>query len=149
MLIESTRLGVLDVDDARIITFEEGLLGFPDARRFVLIQTSPEPVFYWLQSVEFADLAFVVCDPVMFAPEYQVSIRRDDLATLGLQDLGESQVLTIVNRVNGDLTTNLLGPLVVSTRSMRGRQLVLSDKRYSTRHRLLSIGDTELCSRTA
>jgi flagellar assembly factor FliW len=149
MLIESTRLGVLEVDESRIITFEDGLLGFPEARRFALIQTSPDPVFFWLQSLEFANLAFVVCDPVAFVPDFQASIRRDDAETIGLEDLSEGQVLVIVNRVNGDLTANLLGPLVISTRTLRARQLVLSDKRFSTRHRLVPVGDTQLAARTA
>ncbi len=149
MLIESTRLGVLEVDDSRIITFEDGLLGFPEARRFALIQTSPDPIFFWLQSLEFTNLAFLVCDPVTFVPDYQAGIRRDDAEAIGLEDMSEGQVLTIVNRVNGDLTANLLGPLVISARTLRARQLVLSDKRYGTRHRLVEMGNTQLAAQTA
>ncbi|MCK4340502.1 MAG: flagellar assembly protein FliW [Phycisphaerae bacterium] len=47
------------------------------------------------------------------------------------------QILVIVNKVNGDLTANLLGPIVIGAHSLCAKQLVLSDKRYSTRHRLL------------
>ncbi len=138
MVIETTRFGPVDIDERRIMTFAGGLPGFPQARRFVLLQTSPEPVFYWLQSLEHPNLAFVVCDPVLFVPDYEVPVRKDDLATLELSDPGEAQVLVICNRVNGDITANLLGPLVISTRTMQARQLVLSDKRYSTRHRLIA-----------
>lgn len=149
MLIETTRLGPVDIDESRIMTFEDGLLGFPDARRFALIQTSTDPVFFWMQSLEHPDLAFVVCDPQTFVPEYEVPIRRDDAESIGLHDLGDSQVLVIVNKVNGDLTANLMGPLVVATRTLQGRQLVLSDKRYSTRHRLLSDSATDAAVKSA
>ncbi len=137
MLIETSRFGPLEVDESRIITFKEGLLGFPNHHRFALIQASPDPVFFWMQSVDDPHLAFVVCDPRTFVEDYQVPVRKDDVQGLGLQDLSDSQVLVIVNKVNGDLTANLLGPVVVGAHSLCAKQLVLSDKRYSTRHRLM------------
>jgi flagellar assembly factor FliW len=149
MLIETTRFGPIEVDDTRILDFEEGILGFPTHHRFALIQTSPDPVFFWLQSVEDPHVAFVVCDPLTFVPDYQVPVRRDDMATLGLQALEDAQVLVIVNKVNGDLTGNLLGPLVVGSETLRAKQLVLSDKRYSTRHRLLRAEAIQAIAKTA
>ncbi len=138
MLIQTRRFGPLEVEDERILTFKDGLLGFPQHRRFALIQTSPDPVFYWLQSVDDADLAFVVCDPLTFVPDYQVPVRKDDVEALGVEDLSDAQVLVIVNKIAGELTANLLGPLLIGAHTLRGRQLVLSDKRYGTRHRLVS-----------
>lgn len=131
------------------MTFQEGLLGFPQQRRFALLQTSPEPVFFWMQSLDDPALAFVVCDPLAFVPDYQVPVRRDDVATLQLDDLADCQVLVIVNKVNGELTGNLLGPLVVGARSLRAKQLVLSDKRYGTRHRLVAADAVPAVARSA
>jgi flagellar assembly factor FliW len=39
--------------------------------------------------------------------------------------------------VDGFLTANLQGPIVVGATSLLARQLVLSDRRYTTRHRLM------------
>lgn len=136
MLIRTNRFGMVDVDAERIIEFEGGILGFPEQRRYALIQTNDDPVFFWLQAVDEPSLAFVVCDPHAFVPDYQAPIRRDDVAQLGIDDLGDAQVLVIVNKVQGGLAVNLLGPLVVGASSRRGKQLVLSSKRYSTRHPL-------------
>ena len=149
MLIQTTRFGPIDVDDGKIMTFQDGLLGFPKHRRFALIQTSPDPAFFWMQAVEDPDLAFVVCDPLLFVPDYQVPIRKDDVAALRLHDLNDCQVLVIVNKVNGDLTANLLGPLVIGAHSLLGKQLVLSDKRYGTRHRLMSGAAVQALAKTA
>jgi len=140
MLIETTRFGKLEVDDERIITFPEGILGFPGLQRYALIQTGPDPVFFWLQSVEEPGLAFVVCDPRAFVPDYTVPIRADDLRALDLSDVGDSQVLVIVNKVDNCLTANLLGPLVVGAHSLVAKQMVLSERRYGTRHPLLKVG---------
>lgn len=149
MLIQTTRFGPIEVDDSKIMTFQDGLLGFPRHRRFALIQTSEDPVFFWMQSADDPELAFVVCDPLDFVPDYQVPVRKDDLDTLKLRDLSDCQVLVIVNKVDGDLTANLLGPLVVGAHSLRAKQLVLSDKRYSTRHCLMSADATEAAAKTA
>jgi len=139
----------MEIDEGKIITFEHGLLGFPGQRRFALIQTSEDPIFFWLQSVEEPDLAFVVCDPLAFVPDYQVPVRKDDVDNLGLLDLGDCQVLVIVNKVNGELTGNLLGPIIVGTHSLRAKQTVLSDKRFGTRHRLTPADAAKTVARTA
>ena len=60
MLIETSRFGQVEVDGARLIRFPAGVLGFPDDHRYALIQTGEGSAFYWLQSVDRADLAFVV-----------------------------------------------------------------------------------------
>src|SRR5687768_17772104 len=80
--IQSTRFGTLVVDDGRIINFPNGLLGFPDHKRFALIQTGEENYFFWLQSVDEPNLAFVVTDPSIFFKGYEVPLRdetRQDL----------------------------------------------------------------------
>ena len=149
MLIESTRFGQVDIDGSKIITLPDGMLGFPKHRRFALVQTAADPVFFWLQSVDDPALAFVVCDPLAFVPDYSVPIRADDVETLGLEDLSDCQVLVIVNKVDGALTANLLGPLVVGAHSLIGKQLVLSDKRYGTRHKLMRTEAQQAVSKTA
>lgn len=137
MLIETVRFGVIDIDDARIIEFRDGVLGFPKHKRFALVQTSTDPVFFWLQSVDDPQLAFVVCDPLAFVSDYHCPIKDDDRAALNMRDERDCQMLIIVNKVDGQLTGNLLGPLVIGASSLIGRQMVLSDKRYTTRHRLM------------
>ncbi|MEP0848229.1 MAG: flagellar assembly protein FliW [Phycisphaerae bacterium] len=148
MLIESSRFGRVEIDEDRIIRFREGVLGFPGHRNFALIQTSPDPVFFWLQSVDDPALAFVVCDPLAFVPEYRVPVRADDVRALEMRDLADCQVLVIVNKVDGELTANLLGPLVIGATSLLGRQFVLSERRYSTRHRL-ALAPAPAAARTA
>jgi flagellar assembly factor FliW len=149
MLIETMRFGSIEVDEGKLITFPDGVLGFPKHHRFALLQTSPDPALFWLQSVEDPDLAFVVCDPLLFVPDYQVPIRKDDLESLGLHEASEGQVLVIVNKVGTALTGNLLGPLVVNPLTLTARQLVLSDKRYSTRHPLRRAGAPQTLAKTA
>ena len=149
MLIETTRFGKMEIDGSRVITFKDGPLGFPEHRRFALIQAANETIFLWMQSLDDPALAFLVCDPLVFVPDYQAQIRSDDVETLELQDLTDCRVLVIANKVDGYLTANLLGPLVIGAHSLLAKQLVLSDKRYGTRHRLVRVDASAAVSKTA
>ncbi|MCL4209483.1 MAG: flagellar assembly protein FliW [Phycisphaeraceae bacterium] len=139
MNVQTTRFGVVEVDDARIITFPAGLLGFASYTRFVLLQPDDDAVFFWLQSLDAPELAFVVTDPGAWVEQYQVPIRRDQMGELGLDRLEDAQVLVIVNKRDHVLTANLQGPLVINLRTMTGQQLVLAEKRWTTRHAILEL----------
>lgn len=149
MLIETSRFGQLEVDPDRLITFPSGLLGFGLQKEYALIQTGEGSGFYWLQSVAKPDLAFVVCDPRLFVADYQVPIKLDDLESIELGNADNGQVFVIVNKIGDLLTGNLQGPLVVNTENRRGKQLVLSDKRFSTRHPLMRVAKPQAVAKTA
>lgn len=148
MIIETSRFGQLEVDEKRFIVFQEGILGFPRQTEYALVQTGEGSGFYWLQAVKTADLAFVVCDPRLFVPDYQVPVKVEDLANINLSDANEAQVFVIVNKVGDLLTGNFQGPLVVNVENRLARQLVLSDKRYSTRHPLMRVPKQAAMSKT-
>ena len=139
MRVHTSRFGSVEVDQDRVITFTRGILGFPKYRQYVLIQPEPEATFYWLQSVEAADLAFVVTDPLLFVPDYQVPLREETRQDLSLNDLSEASILVIVNKVGDLLTANLQGPLVIHATSRAAAQIVISEKKYQTRHPILQL----------
>src|SRR4051812_7332901 len=139
MDIESTRFGKLSVDDERVIDFPKGLLGFPNHMRFALIQTGEENYFFWLQSVDEPNLAFVVTDPSIFFKDYEVPIREETQADLELTNIDYAQVFVICNKVDEWLTGNLLGPIVVNAANRQAQQVVLTEKKWTTRQPLLRL----------
>ena len=140
MIVNTSRFGQVEVDDSRVITFTKGLLGFPRYKRYVLIQPGEDSYFWWLQSIETPDLAFVVTDPSLFVSTYKVPIRPEQMQELGLDSIDDAQVFVIVNKRDGVLTGNLQGPLVVHVHNRIGEQLVLSDRRFTTRVPLIELG---------
>lgn len=139
MEILSSRFGRLSVDDDRIINFPGGLLGFPEHRQFALIQTSQENYFFWLQSVEDSTLAFVVTDPSIFFKDYEVPLREETRDELAISDAGTVQSFVICNKVGEWLTGNLLGPIVVNAENRLAQQVVLTEKKWTTRQPLLKL----------
>lgn len=139
MIANTTRFGQVQIDDRRVVTFPAGLLGFASYKRYALLQPEEDSYFYWLQSVEAPGLAFVVTDPRWFVPTYKVPFKREQMVELGLTTLSEAEVYVIVNKYNNVLTGNLQGPLVINVSKRIGQQLVLSDRRYTTRAPLIEI----------
>jgi flagellar assembly factor FliW len=130
----------MNVDDDRIMTFPNGLLGFPSFNRYALIQTGQENYFFWLQSVDEPNLAFVVADPHVFFKDYNVPIREEMAQELKLTDPAHLQVFVICNKVGEWLTGNLLGPIAVNAENCLAQQVVLTEKKWTTRQPLIRLG---------
>jgi len=139
MEIETTRFGQMTVDDDRLISLPKGLLGFPNHTRFALIQTGQENYFFWLQSVDEPNLAFVVTDPSIFFKDYEVPVREETATDIELTDPQALQVFVICNKVDEWLTGNLLGPIVVNAQNRLAQQVVLTEKKWTTRQPLLKL----------
>ncbi len=138
MEVRTTRFGTVEIAEDRVINFPKGLLGFSEKKQYCLLQPGDDACFFWLQCVDEPGLAFVVTDPAMFVPDYSVPIRGEQMESLELSSLDDAQVFVIVNKVENTLTGNLQGPLVINTLTRNGEQFVLAEKRWTTRHELIT-----------
>lgn len=141
MNVHTTRFGTVDLDEKRIITFPAGLLGFSSYKSFALLQPDDDGVFFWLQSLDSPELAFVVTDPTLWVKDYEASIRREQMEELCLSKLDQAQVFVIVNKYGQSLTANMQGPLVINLTNHKAMQLVLAEKRWTTRHEIVQIAE--------
>lgn len=139
MEVRTTRFGVLNIAENRTIEFPKGLLGFSQYTKYCLLEPGEDSAFFWLQCLEEPSLAFVVTDPSLFVPEFSVPIRPEQMVELKLGRLEDAQVFVIVNKINETLTGNLQGPLVINTLTRAGEQMVLAEKRWTTRHPLVNV----------
>lgn len=139
MDVKTTRFGVITIPEDRVITFPKGLLGFAGQKQYCLLEPGNDSAFFWLQSVDEPSLAFVVTDPALFFKDYTVPIKQDQMDDLKLDKVEDAQVFVIVNKVDETLTGNLQGPLVVNTLTREGEQIVLADRRWTTRHTLVKV----------
>ena len=121
-------------DNTTILTFDDGIPGFPDHTRFVLVNFVDEGVFQMLQSVDDPDIAMVVANPWTFFPDYEPELTELDQEGLEIQTAEDAIVFCPVSVGDGGvLFMNLLGPFVVNAKSYRGRQVVLMDGRHTVR----------------
>lgn len=137
--IQTKAYGPLDVDERQILRFPDGLLGFEKFKDYALLDAAQKPFFY-LQSLEVSELAFVLIDPFLFRPDYSVDADDALLSSVGIERPEDALVLAIVT-VPADgspITANLMGPLIVDRASRRGVQAVMTDPRWQTKHDVLA-----------
>ena len=137
----SSRFGAFDIDNESVLTFPSGLLGFPESRRYVILDHDTEAPFKWLQSLDEPALAFVIIDPDLLLADYHIQVPDDALAEVQgneESDLATAVILTIPSDDPGRMTANLRGPLLMNQRTKLCKQLVLSDE-FPTRHPLFPV----------
>ena len=74
MKITTTRFGTVQIRENSIIKMPFGMLGFPDKKKFVILQHKDNSPFFWYQSVDDPKLAFVITNPFIFKPDYQIDL---------------------------------------------------------------------------
>jgi flagellar assembly factor FliW len=130
--------GVIEVDERQKITFSQGLLGFEAYKEYVLLDAKRQP-FYWLQSVDEENIAFILLNPFLFRPDYEVNINNETLLEIGLSDPGNALILAILTiPQEGLMTANLQGPLVINRDTRFGMQAILSDPRWKIKHDVMA-----------
>ena len=140
--IESQALGRLTVSTDHIITFASGLPGFPEARRFVLINHHLEPPFYCLHSVDDPSLAFVVTDPTVLVPDYRPKNGVSTLQELQANSPEDLQALVTLSIPPGrprEMTANLMSPLLINPEQGLGKQVVIEKPHYSHQHPVIAV----------
>lgn len=125
------------------VTFERGLVGFPEWRHFLV---GPAPAgeaagLFMLQCLDPDGPVLLAIDPRRLRPDYQVKLSASDLRALQLESAQDALVLcTLTVREGGLVTANLLGPLVINPRARLGRQVVIGSSTFSARFRVGEVG---------
>jgi flagellar assembly factor FliW len=134
--LRSQRYGNYDIPVDRVLSFPDGLIGFAEAHRFAVLDSSrPESPFSCLVCLDFPELGFVVCDPTRLWPGYTADLPAPEEGSV--EDRAVLAIVTVPRDARG-MTVNLMGPLVIDCVSRQGRQVILDTGRYSTRHALLA-----------
>ena len=119
----------------KILHFPDGIPGFPQLERFVIVEFREDGAFQQLQSVDEPDVAMIVCVPWLFFPDYAPMVGDIEQQALELES-AEDAILFVpvsIDADTGEISLNLLGPFVVNARTRRGTQLVLSGTEYAVR----------------
>lgn len=135
--LNTTNFGEIEIDKEKIFSFPDGLLGFEEDREFVIINNEdPEIPFQWLQSLRNPDLAFVIINPFLVYPNYDIRISKAVRDKLKIEDEKDVAIysIVVVPEDMEKMTANLLGPIILNIDKKLGKQVILDDDRYSTKH---------------
>jgi len=136
MQLQTTRFGEIDVDPDVVLTFTQPIIGFPEQRRYVLLDGPEGSGLRWLQSTEQGDLAFLLMDPRQVMKDYLVKLGQHELNELAVSAVDELLVFTllVVPSDRTKIRTNLKAPVLINTKHRLGKQTVLERSDYPIQH---------------
>ena len=137
--VYTSRFGEIEVDEAKIVHFKDGIPAFEDEHEFIILPYEEESPYYFMQSLRSPDLAFLLTIPFLFFNDYSFEIDDETIKELDIkhqEDVFYYSMITIPNGSVRYMTANLLAPIVVNSENMRAKQVVLEKSQYTTKHRL-------------
>lgn len=143
MQITTKLFGEIEVAEEKIITFPNGIIGFPDLKQFLLIHDAEKNKkgISWLQSIEEPAFALPVIDPLKLIADYNPMVEDEMLKILG--EFGQDDMLVLVTMtVPTDITkmtANLKAPIIINANNNKACQLIIEDDRYEVKHPVYEI----------
>ena len=144
MKITARVLGEVEIGDEQVIEMHAGMVGFSSYHSFALVPLSddPEVPFLCWQCIDDPSLCFILIDPALVDPDYEVAVPSQELESIELKSASEGSVYVVVT-IPADpkqMTVNLMGPVVINQSARKAKQLVLADPRFTTKHRVMREG---------
>ena len=138
MKIRTKPYGEMEIEDRQRIIFPRGIFGFEELREFALLDASQAP-FYWLQSLQRVEVAFVLIDPLFFRPDYTPDVDPSEMKEIDVHGPDDVLLFAIVTipEDSSRMTANLQGPLLINRRTSVGRQSISMNPQWGVRHAIL------------
>ncbi len=130
--------GKINVDERQKILMPYGILGFEHLKNYVLLDARQQP-FYWLQSLDVVEVAFVLINPRIFRPDYELDVEQEELEEIGItssDDILDFAIVTVPENA-ARMTANLQGPVIINRRTRVGRQSISLDSQWKVRHMIM------------
>lgn len=124
----NVQFGEMDFEEKHVVYFPDGIIGFEDHRRFLVVNDESSEPFRWLVSLEDGELSFPVIDPALVRSGYtRQYVASDDVTVFSIVAIRNDAVQT---------TVNLKSPIVINNRDRTGRQIVLDADALNVREPL-------------
>lgn len=144
MNINTRIFGEIEIADEKIITFEKGIIGFPEMKRFALLhneEKGKDVGIRFLQSIDEPGFAMPVMDPLIVKPDYDPEVDDELLASVG--ELNQDNILVLVTAtIPSDLTkmsVNLQGPIVINVDEHKACQIIVDGSLYPVKFPIYDI----------
>ncbi len=133
MEIKTKNFGTVEYQEQDTIQFPRGLPGLPNLKRFLILAFHEMLPLKFMQSLDDPLYSFVLVNPSLLEPGYSYELSPEDCADLSLQP-DEAVLHYIIVTVPNDpmqITGNFRAPVIINTRNMHAKQVILADSRYS------------------
>lgn len=136
MLVKTRFFGEVDIEDEKILTFDNGIMGFEDMKRWTLIydiEKGSEGPISWFQSLDMAELALPVINPYTVIAVYEPVVEDELLKPLGEfkdEELVTFLTITIPSEDPSKTTANFRAPILINPVNRKGIQVIVNNEDY-------------------
>lgn len=141
MLIKTRYFGEIDLDDSKVIMFENGLMGFEEYKKYTIlydVEGGKDSTISWLQSTEEPGLALPVVNPLTILNDYNPTVEDEVLKHIG-ELTSENLVVLLTMTVPSDITkttANMKAPLIINSDSRKGCQIIAENPDYEIKYNI-------------
>jgi flagellar assembly factor FliW len=131
--------GEVELNEEQIIYFNTGIPGFVDEKEFCILPIEETPLFV-LQSVKSDQTAFILTDPFNFFANYEFDLPEEVTEALSIstdKDVAVFVILTVQEPFE-KTTVNLQAPVIINQKEKQGKQVILNQTSYTTKHLLIA-----------
>lgn len=135
MKIDTKLFGEIEINEESIIYFKEGIPGFEDYSKFVILNIEDSPI-KCLQSIEDKNICLIIINPFDYFKDYEVNLYGNEIDKLEISKEEDVMIFNVLNIKNDMMTANMLAPIVVNVIKKLGMQIILQDSNYSIRQEI-------------
>ncbi|MBC2582578.1 flagellar assembly protein FliW [Clostridium sp. DJ247] len=131
--------GIKEYEEKDIITFNKGIPGFEELKKFILFSVAENEVFNILHSIEDESTGIVVVSPFLTVKDYEFKIDEEKICELEIdshEDVLVLNTVTLSSKIQ-DITINLKAPIIINIKKKLGEQIILDNPNYSIKHPLV------------
>lgn len=140
MIIKTKHFGEMEIKEERVINFIEGIIGYEDSHKFVVIDSEdPESPFKWIQSIDNPELAFALIDPFTVRSDYDFDLKDEYVSLIEIKEPSQVVVyaIVVVPEDIRKISMNLKAPIVINKDTKLAAQAILETDKYTVRHYIL------------
>jgi len=135
------QFGEIEYREDSVISMPDGIVGFEDQTRFLLLEATEYEPFLLLISVDEPEIGFPLIPAIYADPKYAPSLPSEEMELLGGKDAASELAVMLIATIGksaSDTTANLRAPLFINPAKRIGRQVILTDDNYSVRYPLVT-----------
>jgi flagellar assembly factor FliW len=132
----NVQFGEMDFEEKHVVYFPNGIIGFEDCRKFLIVNDEGSEPFRWLISLEDSELSFPIIDPALVHPHFTAQ-------NFPSQDVLVFSTVAIRSELSQS-TVNLKSPLVINNTDRTGKQIVLENESLGVRTPLAQLAEPVL-----
>lgn len=139
MLINTKHFGQINLEEEKVLYFDQGLLGFEEFKRYTILfdnDNGERPNVSWLQCVDEASLSIPIINPFLIKEDYNPEVEDELLESLGEINGDNLVVLTSIT-VPADInqiSTNLKAPFLINADTRKGIQIIADNSDYDIKY---------------